>query len=173
METTKKYLFEYIVDKLLQWNFEVNQNRTEGMTKLKIVKLHFFVCAISTSRTNSGLLNHFDAFHALPLGHVESEVYSWINSNALDYFTITKDSVIEIAPFVNYKSQTTNVIDNAINSLKTLNPDLINYKAFDLVELSHLWSSWSSMFGFAQSMGKQSIKIPSSLIQGERKIFSL
>ncbi len=170
--------FEYFVFKLKEWyeeKFSPEKFINNDLSKLKIFKLHFFVTAISSSQNDDGLLAIFDEFYALPYGPVESYIYDHLDS--LVYFKITNSSLnikeeinINDISNTNYQAQ----IDSSIKKLKSIDPDLIKYPAFDLVELSHNWSCWSIVFDYAKSNNMQSSKIPEKLIQIEsQKKFQL
>jgi len=62
-------------------------------------------------------------------------------------------------------------IDHAISALKEKNFELINYDQFSLVDLSHRWQSWKTVFALAKRNGKFSMSIPNEMIMQEPKIF--
>jgi hypothetical protein len=178
--------FEYSVAKLIEWYCAINQKTlsefklANDFSKLKVLKLHFFLCAVN-SNSNS-LLNLFDAFYAMPYGHVEGEIYGKITANELEKFKFT-DSMLGtnyesikdlLASFQKIEGEKyKNEIDEAIESLKSENIDLINYSALELVDLSHLWTSWKVTFNLARSRGKFSERIPSNVVQNESKFYSI
>ncbi|WP_052181123.1 type II toxin-antitoxin system antitoxin SocA domain-containing protein [Alistipes sp. ZOR0009] len=173
----KKDCFEYSIDKFIDWYKEINPEKPEGwktdFTKLKLIKLNFFLSAVNAKEDSDGLLNIFDNYFAMPYGHVESDVYSSIAD--LTRYNIGNTGT-DLKPGANVTFNTIEhqeEIDRAIESLKRENKDLINYGAFKLVELSHQWYSWINMFNLAKMRGDKSIAIPSSLIKNESKIFKL
>lgn len=169
----KTEVFEYILFKLLKWHKEINPSKDNDLSKLKVIKLHFFVSSVNSSKNT--LLKLFDNFYAMPYGHVESEIYN--NVNNLNRFIISKSNTetIKTGLFDNsfedfdgiYKSE----VDEAIELLKKNNPLLINYSALELVDLSHMYFSWQTMFNLARSRNKFSESIPSQLIKDEPKYF--
>jgi uncharacterized phage-associated protein len=171
--TEKTEVFEYILFKLLNWSKEINPNRDNDLSKLKVIKLHFFVSSVNSSKNT--LLNLFDKFYAMPYGHVESEIYN--NVNSLERFTISKskteinNSKLLENSFENLNAEYKLQVDDAIASLKKNNPLLINYSALELVDLSHMYFSWQTMFNLARSRNKFSESIPSQLIKDEPKYF--
>lgn len=170
--------FEYLVNELTIWNNDICGDYVKGLDKLKIIKLHFFVCAISSNEENEDLFEIFDNFHALPLGPVESDVYNSINNGELNYFQINKSRFSILLNYVEpnevqLSSINKSKIKDAVSKLRTVNSGLIKYSAFELVDLSHTWSSWLSIFSFAKSLGKYSEKIPIDIIRKEHKIYSL
>lgn len=112
----------------------------------------------------------------MPYGNVESDIYS--NWNHFDFYNIenknltilkniTEDDFILISD--NLKTE----ISEAVDSLTKINSELINYNSLQLVELSHKWFSWESMFSYAKSNYRYSEFIPSNLIKEENKTFEL
>lgn len=173
----KNIAFEYIVNELYKWyNLVTGNTHTNDLNKLKILKLHFFVSAISCSHNEKGLLDTFDNFCAMPYGHVESDIYDAMES--LDSIRVSRNPLVINGFSENYFNSvefqaTKNLIDISLKDLKSVNPNIITYTPFELVDLSHLWTSWRSMFNLAKSMNKSSIRIPPEMIQNEEKIFSL
>ena len=175
---SKTPAFEYFVFKITEWNEQQRGSKTFDLDKLKIIKLHFFACAVLSNPEKIDLFHTFDNFHALPLGPVESDVYNSINRRELNFFEIGKNrfeiSTEYILPAeTDLNFQTRGLIEDSIDALKKINPKLIEYSAFQLVDLSHLWASWISIFSYAKSFGKYSERIPVDIIRKEHKIFSL
>lgn len=177
--TVKLQAFEFVLFNLIDWYKEKNSiqsnedfNSTNDLNKLKVIKLHFFVSAVNAK--NNKLLSIFDKFYAMPYGHVESDIYN--NLNQMKYYKvdIKRLSIIDSQPsFDNLNFEIKKEITNAIIELRRVNDDLINYNALQLVELSHKWFSWSSMFSYAKSNLRNSEFIPTRLIQEENKSFEL
>ena len=167
--------FEYLTSKLIDWYEKKNNSRDfeNKFSTLKLIKLHFFVCAASTVNSEIDLLSTFNRFHAMPYGHVESDIYDAINSDNLQYFKIDKYSIKTKATISKFDCELKDSINKAIDLLITKNPDLINYSAMDLVELSHQWHSWQSIYNLARSQNMYSLPIPSEVIRKEDKFFHL
>lgn len=167
--------FNYVVKKLLDWHIEANpSSTTNDLSKLKVTKLLFFVTAISCNSNDEGLLSTFENFVALPYGHVEGDLQDSMHNSEI--FIIDRERVsfkpdLEELDFAISK-QVEEKIDNAVKLLRRVNNNLINYKAFDLVELSHRWASWKTMYSLARKHDKFSMRIPKELIMNEIKIFS-
>lgn len=172
----KKDLFEYFVYLVYKWYCEAkhlnaNQQVDNDLSKLKLIKLHFFACS-----TSEPALRIFNNFHALPYGHVESDVYQIIDN--LNYFTISKTSLtikgnFNVSLIINALQEADKLlIDEIVSNLKVYNYYLINYTAFDLVELSHKWFSWQYSFEQAKRKGNLSAYIDKSLITNELKVYS-
>lgn len=171
----KKQAFEYYVVKLLEWHKEMsNTPESNDLSTLKVLKLLFFGSAISVEDNNETLLDQpFDKFYAMPYGHVEGEIYSYIKSRSFKNLQINNiNSTIttkEEYPENDIKFK----IDNSIAKLKKANSNLILMTSFDLVELSHRWYSWQFYFNKAQKNGSYSELIPIEMIKLEQKFFSL
>jgi uncharacterized phage-associated protein len=176
--------FEYMVFRLAEWYKENNGLASDyefsgdnDFSKLKVIKLHFFTTAINAERNT--LLRIFNHFHAMPYGHVESQVYE--NINSLQRYTINNDSLTIKPEYYNNLSDSFTLIslsikeeiDLSVYSLRQNNSAFVNYTAFQLVELSHSWFSWKSMFNFARANDRYSEFIPSEIIQEENKFFSI
>jgi uncharacterized phage-associated protein len=174
---SKLTAFDYVVFNIQNWYVERGGNLVNNdLSKLKVTKLLFFTCAASSTPTNPGLLEVFDNFVAMPYGHVESDIQDQMEQSS--FFNITKygleykDGIIEY--HVELLPQEIRIlIDKAFAILKGLNIDLVKLSAFDLVDLSHQWQSWKSVFSLAKQYGKYSMKIPKEMIMAEPKIFRL
>lgn len=172
----KTLAFEYLVYQLLDWYKEAFGNVEENdLSTLKVLKLLFFVTAISSKNDSESLLEiPFNNFYAMPLGHVEGDVYSDIKKNATKKVIIDKErTVILDSDFSNLDQQIQKKIDTAVKDLKLENFELIKLSSFDLVELSHSWYSWKYYFKKANSIGLYSFPIPTKVIFEEDKIFSI
>lgn len=172
--TSKILAFEYVVSSLVDWFNEVNKEKNEdfrqNFSKLKLIKLHFFVSAVDADKKDKGLLSTFDNFYALPYGHVESDVYKALDQT-IRYKLLSDSLSIKDDVIINIDLDLKGKIDASISKLKNINPDLVNYSAFDLVELSHKWYSWKTAFEQAKREGKYSAPISSETIQYEPKFF--
>lgn len=172
---TKIQIFDYLSLKLIDWYKEIPEKSKVGVeenfSKLKLLKLLFFVCAASIKDGGNDLLSYFGKFYAMPYGHVESDVYdNLLNSSVISFIgtgiKIKKDS-ISIEPL--YKK----MVDDSIQDLREQNKDIIYYDAMKLVELSHSWESWKSVYGYARQFNKFSMPIPTDLIRNESKFYEL
>lgn len=171
--------FDHVVYRLTEWYAEDTPSCEvkNDLSRLKITKLLFFVSAISTTSTEVGLLRVFDTFAALPYGHVESDIQD--NMQNSPTYNITRESLsfkLGINHYLQPQPQElslhiSSMIDSAVNFLKKSNPRLIHYNAFDLVDLSHRWQSWITIFSLAKKNGKFSMLIPNEMIMKEPKIF--
>src|SRR6185295_7815705 len=96
-KAAKLEYFEYTISKMIQWYCQENAMSTDtfsvvnDFSKLKVLKLHFFVCAINSSSNH--MLEIFDSFYAMPYGHVESELYNAMNADELQRFSFTESSM--------------------------------------------------------------------------------
>ena len=46
-------------------------------------------------------------------------------------------------------------IEKSVNTLRKTNPNLINASAFQLVEITHKWKSWTDAYSFAEFLGQR------------------
>jgi uncharacterized phage-associated protein len=185
MDTGSKLeAFEFMLFKLIDWFKEKNQlsnndafNTNNDFSKLKVIKLNFFVAAAGAE--NQNLLETFNNFHAMPLGHVESDIYNDlagitrydISSSSLKIKSDYVNSLESSFPDLSQKIKTN--IEAAIDALKKANGNFVSYTAFQLVDLSHKWYSWRLMMDIAKSENKLSRKIPLEIIKQENKFFTL
>lgn len=173
---TIKY-FEYFVQKLLDKYENADKN---DLSILKVQKLLFFTTAVDSGKSKDNTLidKVFDNFVAMPFGHVESDVYNAIRNRSLKYFTINESSTIysdktkDIA-FDDLNPEFLSAIEDAIDELLNINPDLLYETPFNLVELSHQYKSWKKNYHLAQLNQKNSSPIPKEEIIDEEKFFHL
>ncbi|MFL0171638.1 hypothetical protein [Tenacibaculum maritimum] len=177
-DTFKIQAFEYLISKLIEWYNQSNSNRDNDLSVLKVLKLTFFVSAVGTDSNSEDTLldNVFDNFVAMPYGHVESDMYTFMKRDVLPNFKITnRETTLKedgsLSPTCD--SSIKENIDNSISLLKTINKDLINLSSFDLVDLSHTWYTWQKFYSLAQSKGSNSESIPVEEIKREDKIYQL
>jgi len=173
---TKLAAFDHVVFKLTEWYGERNgQWAQNDLSKLKITKLLFFIAAITATAEEEGLLETFDSFAALPYGHVESQIQDHMEDS--ENFVVGRNLVQlrvgrqDYQPVELENEAIRDLIDQAVVNLKSKNIDLINYNQFSLVELSHRWQSWKTVFALAKRNGKFSMAIPKEMIMQEPKIF--
>ncbi len=176
--------YEYVLKKLLVWQESSCHISTDknDISILKSLKLLFFLSAVDTKKdSNNFLLERvFDKFYAMPLGHVESDIYNHIikSNGKLDYYQINDVKTIVIDGQnpgdidKNLDSEVRIAIDEALIKLQKINPKLICMPAYALVELSHLWASWKRNYSMAIKLKKFSQIIEADEIIGENKIFS-
>lgn len=175
--------FEYVLSQLLEWQMEEKSEGENDLSILKSLKLLFFVSASqSKSNENSILIDEvFNKFVAMPYGHVESVVYTYIceNDGNLNYYKIDnrkttlkdQEDISQLKDLIG--KALVKEIDKSINFLKIVNPRLILMSAFELVDLSHAWYSWQLSYNNAKLLRLKSAPIEPSLIKNEDKIFSL
>lgn len=166
--------FEYLLSELIKWHDELLGDLPNDLSKIKVLKLMFFVSAVDADNDNEGLLDIFDEYYALPYGPVESEVYNSLEN--LQFYNINRNSTVKKDDIdISFENESINrlKIKSAVDKLKSTNPELIKMKPFDLVELSHKWSCWSIVYDYALKNNTYAYKIPTELIKAEKKVFSL
>jgi len=175
--------FEYFLKGIWDWYYAAHphknqENNENDLSILKCLKLLFLATAAEIEdklgETSNLLIDStFNRFSALPLGHVESDIYTHIRSagGELTYFTLTKVNLKKNDnQFPNNNDLhgvNTDAIDSAISALKDKNPDLIKMRAYELVDLTHKWASWRLLY--KKELG--SSPIPPNIIKNERKYF--
>jgi uncharacterized phage-associated protein len=202
----KLELFEYTLFKLLEWFKgskgkeitvqDFNKKYKDNFVTIKIMKLHFFVCAMSVEekpcleKTFTGdLLDVFDNFHAMRYGHVELDMYNvitemkrfnvsfsgstmTINESLYPTWESLQNSFnerdIKREGYSNYYER----VDRAIKRLKVANRRLVKYNKNQLIDISHSWKSWQITYEIAQIRKKDSEKIRTSLIREEKRYFN-
>jgi len=172
----KIVLFEYFLKKLVDWFCDYyriavedfNSHPKNDLSKLKAIKLHFFACS-----TSEDALEIFDDFRAMPYGHVESDVYNSLDSLQYVRLTNSKLEILNWDTLIMIENDSIPIIDEAVESLKDRNFDLISFSPFALVELSHKWFSWQYNFNQAKNIGIYSKPISTELISREPKLYSL
>lgn len=167
-------LFEEFLAHLLNWYIEVNNSTysiehrqiRNDLSKLKVFKLHFFATS-----THKEALEIFDSFHALPYGHVETDIYSGLAD--LRHFNLTNTELIPLDDYYLRIKGKDGIPFEMINNLRKINPEIINYSAFDLVKLSHKWFSWKHNYSQAIENYSRSKKISPTTIINENKYYKL
>lgn len=162
--------FEYLLTQLIKWN----DNDSSSFTRLKALKLLFFVAAVK-NEFGEDLLDLFDNFYALPNGPVESDVYNCITADNLCFYSFMKFSVSSKKL---YDDQQINPelkarIDLSINRLRSINPEIVKYTAEHLVALSHCWTAWRNSIAIANLLGKGSYRMSGSLIRTSEQFYTL
>lgn len=164
--------FEAILDELF-----TQCPTLRDLTILKSLKLLFFICAIKLDGEGEipGLLSIFNKFAAMPYGPVESDIYNKIQADELKKYCITPKGCSLKNPHskLQVSEQMSNMVCDAVGALLKINPSILNYTAFQLVEISHKWSCWQICYKVALDNNKASVIIPSTLIQNSTKYYSL
>lgn len=165
--------FEYSIYLFSEWYSKVTNTafdyKNNDFSKLKCIKLHFFLCSTSVDNFSS----YFE-FYALPLGPVDITILNAINSDSLRIFKITdrnltlkdhatkiNDSTFSIDEDIKTKAQ------DALKELIKLNSKLVTCSAIELVEISHKWTSWDRAFNSAINENKRKYKIENRDIANE------
>ena len=165
-----------MVGRFIEWFRDVSGNDGyRQFSKLKVLKLLFFVSAINAKEEDEGLLGVFDNFVAMPFGPVESDIYNQMNIGKIGKYSIT-DKGMDIdanATSLALDSTIKQMVDDSINALREINPQIVCYTAFGLVDLTHKWSCWQVTMDFAQMLNKGSFRIPPQLIIDSDKYFKL
>lgn len=154
----KKLLFEYLVYLLEQWKQEKHPHSKEAFTKLKLQKILFLVASVNAKEDNHLLLDVFNNFYALPYGPVEIDIYEAMCNNNFkaikfegnyckhslndDNFTVLDEKLKE-------------AMSEAVLAIRGKGADYINTNAFELVEITHKWTSWQIAMQMAEMFGSK------------------
>lgn len=175
----KQIAFEYIIKRCLSWYRDVNGDKENDLCTLKLFKLLFFISAVRSNTENKNNLidSVFNNFYAMPYGHIEYDIYNLCKKlkGELKYFTLSDNKLVEKENFYKLDSEIDSdirkEIDLSISELRIKNSDIINYKPFELINLSHCWYSWKKSYYNARGNNIFSKKIPIDDMKIECKIF--
>ena len=173
----KNDIFSYILTQLIDWYKEVkNVEEEEALnhfSKLSVLKLLFFIAAVPNKTAQKDLLDIFDVFSALPYGPVESEIYTAICQDQIPKYTIGGrfTEYNSTSPSRELDSNTIFRIHESIDALRILKPELITLGAFELVDETHKWLSWSDSFNLALILGARSAEMNAEDIRKDAQIY--
>ena len=175
---TKIASFEYVVYKLKEWYEEMNPNKKKteenDLSILKVMKLLFFVSGVDIA---NNLFDTFNRFQAWQYGHVEADLYNQYSQKKGNFSnleisrerTILKGKTLtELDESNPLPKELKSKIDDDIEKLKEKNKELINYPAFELVNLSHAYHSWDIYYN---KLKKPYTDMDKSIIINEPKYY--
>lgn len=160
----KKLLFEYLVFRLDEWDKQMNNTNKIQLSKLRLQKILFLVCACNATNENRRLLNVFDKFYALPYGPVEMDIYeamkkegSFQNIHFID--NNCEYNKFDESIFSELLYEERKWVDDAIQKFKSENKKYLTMPVFDLVEITHQWTIWKISMDIAQLLGRKQVKM--------------
>ena len=170
---TKITAFEYVLYKLNEWYKGNNPTQENDLSILKAMKLLFFVSGVDIANNLFGTFNRFQAWQ---YGHVEADLYNQYSQKKGDfnYLEISRErTVLKEKAFImlnesNFPKELKSKIDDDIEKLKEKNKELINYPAFELVNLSHAYHSWDIYYN---KLKKPYTDMDKSIIVNEPKYY--
>lgn len=169
----KNTCFEYFLFKVFAWRKELMPVESLPITRISALKLLFLAAAVKNSG-KTDLLDIFDNFYAMQYGPVESDVYNTIQNGALTIFRVdgayifpARDS--EAFPVI--ESTMRKRIDDSIEILKQLNPNLAKLTSSQLVEITHKWNCWRQANEVAELMNKGSFPMTINSIRTSNSVF--
>lgn len=142
MDTVSKIsIFEEILYHLNQWYEEVNPEKENDLSILKVMKLLFFVSGVDSE---NHLFDVFDKFQAWQYGHVEAGIYNAYSEKSGNFgnFTLDRNRLEFKEGYQPGSNSFSEKIRTNIERIKKINSDLISYDAFRLVDISHSYLSW-------------------------------
>ena len=141
----KKLLFEYLVYKLELWKQEMHSRSQETFTKLKLQKILFLVASVKSKDNTYPLLNVFNKFYALPYGPVEMDIYEAMIDHSfknIDFNGNECKTNFTEGCFTNLDKAQMAAITEALQTIKNMGADYISMPPFELVDITHKWTSW-------------------------------
>lgn len=177
MEVDKIEAFDYMLQLFEEWRDNHETIKGKPFPKLTAMKL-LFLAAAPKEEGGDDLLDIFDNFYAMPYGPVEIDVYNAIQEDKLPSFSVKYRSIepregAEPYNAKRYNDKFYHRVRNALNDLKEKNEKLVLLNAFELVEITHRWSSWNRAMDFAEFMKQLSAKMSIDSIRDSSKIFDL
>ena len=177
MEVDKIKAFDYMLHLFEEWRDNYETIKGKPFPKLTAMKL-LFLAAAPKEEGGDDLLDIFDNFYAMPYGPVEIDVYNAIQEDKLPSFSVKYRSIepregAEPYNAKRYNDKFYHRVRNALNDLKEKNEKLVLLNAFELVEITHRWSSWNRAMDFAEFMKQLSAKMSIDSIRDSSKIFDL
>lgn len=172
----KDSYFKYIVFKILEWHKEkIGKEDLSSFSRIKIMKLLFFVSSVTSKNYPNGLLDIFDNFYAMSYGPVESDIFNSITIGNYDEWFHISNKIITKGEFFNeiineISDEYKNIIDISISLLKDINDDIITYTPFELIELSYKWDSWRDTITIVKELDRISEKMKIKQIIKDSKI---
>ena len=157
-QTNKNLLFEYLVYLLEQWRQQIASSYTVCFTKLKLQKILFLVASVNATEDNHPLLDVFDRFYALPYGPVEIDIYHAMNNNEFSsiyfsgnncFYRFKTDSFSSLEPSIK------DTMDASLKAIKEKDVDYITMPPFELVNITHKWTSWQVAMQVAEILGNK------------------
>lgn len=169
--------FDYMLQLFEEWRDSHEELKNEPFPKLKAMKL-LFLAAAPKEQGGSDLLDIFDNFYAMPYGPVEIDIQKAMCEDKLPSFSVKYRSIepregAEPYNAKRYNDKFYHRVRNAVNDLRKENEKLVLLNAFELVEITHRWSSWNRAMNFAEFMKQLSAKMPTDSIRDSSKIFDL
>ena len=177
MKVDKIEAFDYMLHLFEECRDNHETIKGKPFPKLTAMKL-LFLAAAPKEEGGDDLLDIFDNFYAMPYGPVESDVYNAIQEDKLPSFSVKYRSIepregAEPYNAKRYNGKLYHRVRNAVNDLKEKNEKLVLLNAFELVEITHRWYSWSRAMDFAEFMKQLSAKMSIDSIRDSSKIFDL
>lgn len=171
MNQDKKRAVNYLMYRYIQWYKTENPNEENNISRLKFLLLLFLTCATELSRDSEDTLADiiFNKFESQPFGIIEAEVKEYL-----------KDSVdIDNRKIINYFIETypspkiLQKLDEAVDKLRHINKNIINYSALDLVAIHQNFYSYRLYMKKAKDNKLSSHNIPTEEFKKEGKIYQL
>ena len=172
----KALCFEYILFQLIMWLDEVEFSHN-SLTRLKALKLLFFISTIRDKEGSKDLLDVFDNYWAMQHGPVESDIYNMIVRDNLTFYDFKSRVIHQKKPInefnFNQLGDLKKQVKESITLLRKKNKNIIKYSAFELVNLSHKWNCWQLSMHIAELSGRGSERMRKQDIRTDNQYYSL
>lgn len=163
MKMTINTLYIAFVNEVILWYKTVNHissnevfNTRNDLSKLKLLKIFFLFYSKSGQD-----LSKFDLkFLAMQYGPVEEGFYNFIKGTVFggDFQINNYKTIINSEPS-SLDDAVVSSVKKIMTSLFHENEDLVNMRAFDLVDLTHAWNSWKLNYQPGQKKEINSLEI--------------
>ncbi len=166
----------FVIYELFQWRGRALKRPLDqvSFTRLELMKLLFFVSAIRVD--DNDLLDCFSEFYAMQLGPVEIPSYNRLVNNEIPC-CVSERMIVRLASNIESYRWTsdavTSRIERSLSKLESVNPNLIRYPAYKLVEISHVWRCWKVAIEIANVLGKNSIRMSVDSIRSSNHYFGI
>lgn len=154
----KMLLFEYLVYLLEQWRLNSHPNLTGVLTKLKLQKILFLVASVNATVEYHPLLDVFNKFYALPYGPVEIDIYEAMKSSEFKNIKFDGNNCeqnLNESQFINLNESLKSAMNASLQTIKDMGVDYIIMPPFDLVSITHKWTSWQVAMHVAEMLGNR------------------
>ena len=118
--------------------------------------LEFF--AANSEKDYHPLLDVFDRFYALPYGPVELDIYEAMNSNTFPHIQFDGNDCrleLSIDSFEGLEKSIMLEMRKAFSKIKNMGANYITISVFDLVGITHKWTSWQVAYQVAELFGNK------------------
>ena len=174
----KIHCFEYFLNKITEKKAEITgtsyEEVLERYSRLISLKLLFLTSTVKVTRDYAGLLNIFDSFYAMEYGAVETDIFRAMVDDKMELFDFS-DIITKLKKKnfgeIKISDDDARLIDESIDKLLEINPNILSEGAYELVQMTQKWASWKIAFRIVKFMGRRSGKMKEENIQNDIKVY--